>query len=344
MSTAGPLLFTPSVETEDAPGRIGSLTDGVLSAVGGTPLVRLRRFPAERRIQVHAKLEGLNPGGSIKDRAARAIIEGGLRDGSITPDTVIIEQSSGNMGVGLAQVCRYHGLRFICVVDARTTSQNVRVLRSYGVELEVVEHPDPATGEYLPAKTARIRALLDRVENSIWLDQYGNARNPDAHFRTTMHEIATALEGRVDYLFVGVSTCGTLRGCWRYIQEHGLDTRIIAVDAVGSRVSAGPPARRLLPGLGTAIDPPFYDPALVHDCVCVTDRDSVAGCRWLVRHEAILAGGSSGGIAAAMHRYIGRVPDGATCVLVLPDRGDRYLDTIYNPEWVQDHMGEIDEL
>jgi cysteine synthase A len=344
MSTAGHLLFSPEMEAEDAPGGIGSPTDGILSAIGGTPLVRLRRFPAERGVEVYAKLEALNPGGSIKDRVAQAIIEGGLRDGSITRDTVIIEQSSGNMGVGLAQVCRYHGLRLICVVDPRTTLQNIRVLRTYGAELELVAHPDPATGEYLPAKMARIRTLLGEVENSLWLNQYGNTRNPDAHYRTTMHEIAAALDGRVDYLFVGVSTCGTLRGCWRYIQAHGLDTRIIAVDAVGSRVSAGPPARRLLPGLGTAIDPPFYDPTLVHDCVCVTDRDSVAGCRWLVRHEAILAGGSSGGIAAAMHQYIHRVPDGSTCVLVLPDRGDRYLDTIYDPEWVQDHMGEIHEL
>lgn len=346
MSAAGRTL-SPSpgtAATVDGLRQIEARPGGVLSAIGATPLVRLWRFCPEERIRVFAKLEGANPAGSIKDRAARAIIERGLRDGSITADTVVIEQSSGNMGVGLAQVCRYYGLQFICVVDAKTTAQNLRVLQSYGAGIEIVERPDLQTGEFLPAKLARIRTLLREVESSFWPNQYENASNPDAHNRTTMHEIASALQGRVDYLFVGMSTCGTLRGCWQYIQDHGLSTRLIAVDAAGSRVSRGEPRKRLLPGLGTAIKPPFYDAALVHDCVPVTDQDCVAGCRWLVRNEAILAGGSSGGIVTAVHRYRDRVGDGATCVIILPDRGERYIDTVYNPEWVDEHLGEIKEL
>ncbi|HEU0079030.1 MAG TPA: 2,3-diaminopropionate biosynthesis protein SbnA [Longimicrobiaceae bacterium] len=316
---------------------------GILSAIGNTPLVRLRRLWPGAGLRVYAKLESVNPGGSMKDRPAAAILEGGIASGAIRHDTVIIEQSSGNMGIGLAQACGYHGLRFICVVDPKTTVQNVRILRSYGAELDYVTEPDPATGEFLPAKLARIQALLREFPNSFWPNQYENQDNPASHY-TTMHEVATAMDGDVDYLFVGTSTCGTIRGCAEYVRDHGMKTRIVAVDSVGSLIFTDRTAKRLIPGLGAAVKPPFFDSCRMGEYVHVNDLDCVVGCRRLVRAEAILAGGSAGGIVSAFDNVVTRIPSGSTCVMVLPDRGERYLDTIYSDEWVREHFGEVSHL
>src|SRR5947209_15744887 len=189
-----------------------TIASGVLATVGRTPLVRLSRLMPEAEINLFGKLELLNPGGSIKDRPALAILQEGFRSGTVGPQTVIIESSSGNMGIGLAQACRYYGLRFICVVDAKTAAQNIRVLRAYGAEIDCVMEPDPASGELLQARLNRVRTLLGEIENSFWPNQYANEQNPASHYHTTMSEIVAALDGQVDFLFVATSTCGTVRG------------------------------------------------------------------------------------------------------------------------------------
>jgi cysteine synthase A len=251
---------------------------------------------------------------------------------------VVVESSSGNMGIGLAQACRYHGLRFICVVDSKTTRQNVGVMRSYGAEVVCVTEPDPETGELLQARLRRVRELLAEHQGAFWPNQYANRRNSGAHYDSTMHEVAEALGGAVDYLFVATSTCGTLRGCGEYVRDHGLNTRVIAVDAVGSRIFGHEPGERVIPGLGASLQPPLFEPSLVHRCIHVTDGDCVEGCRLLVEREAILAGGSSGGVIAAVRRLRHQIAATAVCVAVLPDRGERYLDTIYDDEWVRTHI------
>jgi 2,3-diaminopropionate biosynthesis protein SbnA len=329
-----------SPATDAVPGRV---CDGILSAVGQTPLIRLRRFIKDARFELFAKLEALNPGGSIKDRPALLILEEGLRSGSIRQDTVVIESSSGNMGIGLAQACRYHGLRFICVVDSRTSVANLRMLRAYGAEIELVTEPDPQTGELLQARLNRVRELRSQLEHSFWPNQYANHLNSASHYRSTMHEMITAL-GRVDFLFVGTSTCGTLRGCGEYIRDHGLATRIIAVDALGSMIFSDVKARRMLPGLGSGVKPPLCDLSLVDEYVHVSDLDCLVGCRRLIGREAILAGGSSGGVLWAVEKLEGRIPEGAVCVAILPDRGERYLETLFCDEWVHEHFGEVDHL
>jgi cysteine synthase A len=247
------------------------------------------------------------------------------------------------MGIGLAQACRYHGLRFICVVDSRTSAANLRMLRAYGADIELVTEPDPETGELLPARINRVRSLLERVDNSFWPNQYANERNPGSHYSTTMHEVISTL-GRVDFLFVGTSTCGTMRGCGEYVRDRGLTTRVIAVDALGSQIFSDIKAKRMIPGLGAAMRPPLCDPSLVDRCVHVSDLDCIAGCRRLVAREAILAGGSSGGVVAAVEQMKNHIPDDAVCVAILPDRGERYLETIFCDEWVHEHFGEIDHL
>jgi 2,3-diaminopropionate biosynthesis protein SbnA len=316
--------------------------EGILSTIGDTPLIRLRRFLPSAHFELYAKLEALNPGGSIKDRPALAILGDALRSGRIGPGTVVIESSSGNMGIGLAQACRYHGLRFICVVDPKTVPQNLAVLRAYGAEIDYVAEPDPATGEFLQARLDRVNVLLREIEGSFWPNQYTSLHNPHSHYSTTMHEVATALGGKVDFLFVATSTCGTIRGCSEYARDHGLGTRMVAVDAIGSLIFSDQKAKRMIPGLGAGLRPPLCDLSLIDDVILVSDLDCIVGCRRLVAREAILAGGSSGAVMAAVERFEDRIPAGATCVAILPDRGERYLDTVYSDDWVRTHLGDVE--
>ncbi|MFL6261098.1 MAG: 2,3-diaminopropionate biosynthesis protein SbnA [Thermoanaerobaculia bacterium] len=323
--------------------RAGGVCDGILSAIGETPLVRLRRLIPDARFELFAKLEALNPGGSIKDRPAVAILEDAIRNGKVGPGTVVIESSSGNMGIGLAQACRYHGLQLLCVVDTKTAAANLRVLRAYGAAIDLVEQPDPETGEFLQARINRVRELIARTPGSFWPNQYANQINPISHYSTTMREVIAAL-GRVDFLFVATSTCGTIRGCSEYARDHGLDTRVIAVDALGSLIFSDVKAPRLIPGLGAGMRPPLCDPALIKEVVHVDDVDCILGCRRLVAREAILAGGSSGGVVSAIEKLKGRIPDGSVCVAILPDRGERYLETLFCDDWVRERFGEVHHL
>jgi 2,3-diaminopropionate biosynthesis protein SbnA len=323
-------------------GRVAAVRKGVLAAIGNTPLVELERFLDAAGFRLFAKLEALNPGGSSKDRPALAVVEDGLRSGVISRNTVVVESSSGNMGIGLAQICLHYGLRFICVVDPKTSAFNLKILQAYGADVDMVTQPDPASGEFLQARIGRVRVLQREIPNSFWPNQYANLENAGAHYRTTMPEIAAALDGEVDFLFVATSTCGTLRGCAEYVRDHRLGTRIVAVDAVGSLIFGNRPAPRLVPGLGAAIRPQLCAPELVNRVVHVTALDCIRGCRRLLRKEALLAGGSSGGVLMAVDELRGEIPPGATCVAILPDRGERYLDTIYDDRWVREHFGDLE--
>lgn len=318
------------------------ISRNILSAIGNTPLVRLRRAIGDVQFRLYAKLESLNPGGSMKDRPAVRIIEHGIENGSIGPDTVVVESSSGNMGIGLAQACAYYGLRFICVVDTKTTSQNISLLETYGAEVEVVMEPDPVTGELLQARIDRVQALLTAYPDSFWPNQYSNVYNPMAHHQT-MAEIVEALDGEVDYLFCATSTCGTARGCSEYIKANGLRTRLYAVDAYGSVIFGGPKAKRLIPGHGAAVRPQLFQPDMADTCIHVSDLDCIIGCRRLVKREAILAGGSSGAVLMAVDKVKDSIPSDATCVVILADRGERYLDTIYSDHWVHKNFGNVSE-
>jgi len=320
------------------------VVESTLSAIGKTPLVHLARLFAARDFRVYAKLEGLNPGGSSKDRPATAIVEHALATGAIKAGTTIFEASSGNMGIGLAQVCAYHGLRFVCVVDPKTTRQNIEILRAYGAGIELVEHPDPATGEFLPAKLKRLHEMVDAAESGFWVNQYAHPENAGSHYRTTIQEIVNDLDGKLDYLFCGTASCGTLRGCVDYIRDQGLATKVIAVDAHGSQIFSREKGQRRISGLGSAIQPALCPHDSIDRCIHVTDIDCVVGCRSLVRTEAILAGGSSGGVVRAIESLAPEIPAEANCVGILPDRGERYLDTVYSDQWVEENLGDIAHL
>jgi cysteine synthase A len=319
------------------------MKDGILTTIGNTPLVELTQLVPERDIRLFAKLEGFNPGGSIKDRTAYNILHHALLSGEISPGTTIIESSSGNMGIGLAQVCAFLKLPFICVVDPKTTAQNIAILKAYSATIDVVTKPDPTTGEFLQARINRVQELLATIPNSWCPNQYANLYNPQAHYQT-MAEILRELDNQIDYLFCAVSTCGTLRGCSEYLREHGIPAQVIAVDAVGSVIFGQSPQKRLIPGHGAARRPELYQPDMATECVHVTDLECIVGCHQLLQRETILAGGSSGAVIAAFQKKLPTIPDGATCALILADRGERYLDTIYCESWVTQYFGDVRHL
>ena len=311
---------------------------GVLGAVGNTPLVQLTRVFAPLDFALHAKLEMMNPGGSGKDRSARGMLLDALDRGDIGPGTTVIESSSGNLGVGLAQACALLKLRFVCVVDSRTTASHIAILKAYGAEVDVVDQPDPIGGDLLTARLNRVKQLRASIADSFWTDQYANPGNPRAQY-AICGELDRDLGRPADYLFLATSTCGTLRGCREYIRDHASSTRIIAVDAVGSVIFGDEPQPRLVPGHGASRRPALYERGLEDECVHVCDRECVQGCFRLLHSEAILAGGSSGAVIAAIGKMRTRIPAGATVVAILCDRGDRYLETVYSQEWISRHFG-----
>ena len=330
-----PLAIEP---VSDVHLRRTAIPHGVLEAIGNTPLVPLERVFAGEKFRLFGKLEMLNPGGSIKDRSALRMVMDGLEQGAIGPGTTVIESSSGNLGIGMAQVCAQFGLRFVCVVDTGITSANLAVLAAYGAEIEIVNKPDPVAGNLLAARIARVKELCASIADSYWVNQYANQSNALAHWQT-MGEIDEALKGDVDYLIVATSTCGTLRGCSDYARQRGMSTRIVAVDAVGSVIFGYPAQKRLIPGHGASRVPELYRSGLEYTHLNVTDRECVWGCHRLLRSEAIFAGGSSGAVIAAMERFRDQIEPGSTCVAILCDRGDRYLDSIYSANWVNEHLG-----
>ncbi|OAB45223.1 2,3-diaminopropionate biosynthesis protein SbnA [Paenibacillus glacialis] len=322
-----------------------NIDEGIFHTIGSTPLIPLRRLFEQESFDVFGKLEMMNLGGSSKDRSALNMIREAIKRGELHDNSVVIESSSGNLGISLAHVCRYLGLRFICVVDPRTTEQHKAIIRSFGGEIDLVTHKDVETAEFLPARIRRVNELLRDIPHSYWTNQYGNPDNYRAHELTTMPEIMNTL-GNIDYLFCGVSTCGTIRGCVEYIRNNKLTTRIVAVDAEGSIIFGGEKGPRHFPGLGAGIVPALYHPDIADMVIHVSDKACVNGCLDLVHYESIMAGASSGGVIAAIQQMAPSIPLGSTCVAILPDRGERYLNTVYSPAWVEHELNKyhIDSL
>lgn len=314
---------------------------GILSSIGHTPFIQLEKVYPDFGLNLHAKLEMFNPGGSIKDRPAAKIITDALDSGTLTPGDTVIESSSGNMAIGLAQVCRYYKLDLIVVVDPKTNSHTLRILKTYGATIEKVTTSDES-GNYLSARLQRVQELLDEIPGSFWPNQYANDANPRAHHQT-MSEIVEGLPEPPQYLFASVSTCGTIMGCAEYIRAHNLDTQVLAVDAVGSVIFGTSAADRLVPGHGAGRSSDLLNKDFIDHVVHITDQECISGCHHLLNTEAILAGGSSGAVIAAVKKLKDQLPKGANCALILPDSGERYLDTIYNDDWLESHFGETSE-
>jgi N-(2-amino-2-carboxyethyl)-L-glutamate synthase len=312
----------------------------IIECIGGTPLVRLRRlFPDGP--EVYAKLELLNPGGSVKDRPARYIIERGIRDGTIAPGATVVESSSGNFGIALAMAARIYELDFVCVVDPRIAPLNLRILHQLGARVEMVTEPDPYGG-YLHTRLERVQELLAEIPGAYWIDQYANEMNSRCHYDGIGTEVVEALgDQQIDVFVAAVSTTATLMGASRRIRDAWPDVRNIAVDAAGSVIFGTPSGKRDLPGIGSSRRPELLVEEEVDDVIYVDDYDSARGCRELLRGEGILAGGSSGAVIAAVQRLVPELPKGSRVVTLLPDRGERYMDLVYDDAWVEAHRTEL---
>lgn len=319
-------MSVATVVTED-------IHPSVLGCVGNTPLVALDRLFPEADVEVLGKLELMNPGGSMKDRPARHIIESGLADGSIPLGSHLIESSSGNFGIALAIAARLHQLRFTCVVDPKATSANVRIMRQLGASVEVVTEPD-ANGGYLHTRIARVRQLAAQTPNSVWINQYANARNWQSYYHGLGGELADQLTRPPDYLFAAVSTTGSILGSARRLRERFGTLRVVAVDAQGSVIFGGSPGPRHLPGIGSSRVPELLNRNEIDDVVHIPDVEAAHACRQLLASEGIFAGGSSGSVIAAIAKTLPRLPRPCRIVAVLPDRGDRYLDLVYDDQWL----------
>ena len=315
--------------------------ENILGTIGQTPLVRLRRTLQNNSVNLFAKLEAFNPGGSAKDRPALAMIEAALRSGLLSTDSTVVESSSGNMGIGLAQACRYHSLRFICVVDPHAQSQNLAIIKAYGGEIETIDRP--IDGSFLNARLRRVRELVDKIPNSYWPNQYANLANPQSHAIGTIREIDQHFGDSLDYVYVATSSTGTARGCQQFLRSRGRKARVIAVDAHGSVLFGGTASPRHIPGLGAGRMPELAAGQRFDGLHRVTDLDCVIGCRRTAAREAILVGGSGGGVIEAIRRD-SRILTGKNVVAVLHDSGTRYLDTVYSDDWVQEKLGVAPEV
>jgi N-(2-amino-2-carboxyethyl)-L-glutamate synthase len=310
------------------------VSDSIAACVGNTPLVHLKRLFSDSQVDVFAKLELMNPGGSMKDRPARYIIEQGLKDGTIHKGTQLIESTSGNLGIAVSMMARVYGLAFTCVVDPKITKTNLAILKQMGARIDMVQEPDDQGG-YLKTRIRRVQELLQTTPNAYWINQYANENNWKAYYYGTASEILEQVSGSIDYLVMAVSTTGSILGTARRIREAYPHVKVIAVDAVGSVIFGAPPAPRELPGIGSSRVPELLRREEIDEVVYVNDAESVSGCRDLLAAEGIFAGGSSGSVIAAIRKIIASVPAGSRVVTILPDRGERYLDSVYDDAWVQ---------
>jgi N-(2-amino-2-carboxyethyl)-L-glutamate synthase len=307
--------------------------ESAISCVGQTPLVRLRRLFPQEGLDIIAKLEFLNPGGSVKDRPAKFIVEKGLQDSTITSKTHLIESTSGNLGIALAMVSRVYNLSFTCVVDPKISPTNLQILRQLGANIEMVKKPDDQGG-YLKTRIQRVQELCQTIPHSLWINQYANQLNWQAHYNGIGGEILANLDGSLDCLAIAVSTTGTILGVARRLREKFPNLRVIAVDAFGSVIFGTPPAPRELPGIGSSRVPELLSKTEIDEVVYVNDLESAQGCRDLVTHEGIFAGGSSGSVIAAIQKLLPTFPKPYRVLTLLPDRGERYLDLVYDEAWV----------
>lgn len=308
--------------------------ESIVSCVGRTPLVHLSRLFPVRGISVIAKLELLNPAGSVKDRPARFIVEHGLASGTLSSRTPLIESSSGNLGIALATVARAYGLRFTCVVDPKISPANLQILRALGARIDMVHERDEHGG-YLGTRVRRVQQVVAEAPQTVWINQYANQLNWRAHFEGEGEEIVREIGRPIDVLVVAVSTSGTILGLARRIRQHSPGARVVAVDAVGSVIFGAPPGRRELPGMGASRVPELLCRDEIDEVIHVSDRQSVEGCRALALHEGIFAGASSGAVVFAIRRLLASLRRPATLVTILADRGDRYLDRVYDEAWVE---------
>ena len=323
------------------------IAPSVLELVGGTPMVRLGRVAPDIATAVVAKLETTNPGGSVKDRAAVAMIDAAEAEGRLRPGDVIVEPTSGNTGVGLAVVAAQRGYRCIFVCTDKVAPEKVTLLRAYGAEVIVCPAKvDPEDPRSYYSTAARLR---DETPRAFSPDQYSNQNNPRAHYETTGPEIWSQTAGRVTHFVAGAGTGGTVSGVGRFLKEQNRAIEIVVADPPESVYAGGDGSPYMVEGIGEDFWPTTYDTDVIDRVIPVADADSFAMARHVTRAEGLLVGGSGGTAVTGALRVAaeldaaGRAAE-SLVVTVIPDSGRGYLSRVFDDDWLAAQGLPIDHL
>jgi N-(2-amino-2-carboxyethyl)-L-glutamate synthase len=303
---------------------------------GNTPLEPLSLIVNGVPRMIHLKLEGANPTGSTKDRTAKGLMHALQEQSLLRCNTTLVESTSGNLGVALSFLCKARGYSFIAVVDPKTTWENTEKMRLLGAQIELVKDPDESGG-YLLSRLKRVQALCNSSPGYIWTNQYESSANPNIHFTDTGPEIYRQMHGKVDALFIAVSTGGTLAGVSRYFRMVSPTTRIIAVDVHGSVIFGTPAGTRLLTGIGSSRRSSFLTNESYDQYMQAHDQEAFVFCRALTQTTAFYLGGSSGAVLAMCCRYLQTHPEAEHVVCLCADHGTNYTSSIYNDTWMTEH-------
>ena len=310
----------------------------VLDLVGRTPIVRLDRVGSDVAPTLLAKLEYMNPGGSVKDRIGLAMIEAAERDGKLRPGGTIVEPTSGNTGVGLAIAAATRGYRCIFVMPDKMSQEKISMLRAYGAEVVITPTAvEPDSPESYYSVSSRI---AEQIPGGFKPDQYSNLANPEAHYEVTGPEIWDQTGGDVDAVVISVGTGGTITGVGRYFKERRPEVLIVGADPEGSVFTAQDESDvhpYLVEGIGKDTWPRTLDPSVVDEWISVSDRDSFLTARRLAREEGLLVGGSAGTTVHAALVIARRFGREATILTMLPDSGRSYLSKFYDDNWMLEH-------
>ncbi len=303
-----------------------------LEAIGRTPLIRLNKVTDGAPCLVLAKVEYMNPGGSVKDRPALAMLEAAEAAGYLRPAGTIVEPTSGNTGSGLAMAAAIRGYRCILVMPDKMSKEKVDLLRAYGAE--VVVTPTNVPNDSPESYYGVANRLAAEIPGAFQPNQFHNQHNPTAHYRTTGPEIWEQTGGRITHFVAGIGTGGTISGAARYLKERNSKIHVVGADPEGSIYSGDTPKSYAVEGIGLSYLPATVDLKVIDEMVRVSDRDSFLMARRITREEGLLVGGSSGTATVAAVKLAKTLPSDAVLVVVLPDSGRGYMSKIFNDEWM----------